>query len=151
MDISCRLPFNSRCLSAHREQINKRRRHLAALAGCALGAALVQGLHAQAKPPIYYVVEAETTRPDACANEFAPQAQAIIKAADGRFLAIGGAGATGARAVTPIEGDPPKRVVVMAWHNMDQVHSWWSNPEYIALRKIVDKYATFRSFAIEGQ
>lgn len=96
-------------------------------------------------------MEAETTRPDACANEFAPQAQAIIKAADGRFLAIGGAGATGARAVTLIEGDPPKRVVVMAWDNMDQVHSWWSNPEYIALRKIVDKYATFRSFAIEGQ
>ncbi len=96
-------------------------------------------------------MEVETTRPDAYANEFAPQAQAIIKAAGGRFLAIGGAGATGAKAVTPIEGDPPKRVVVMAWDNMDQVHSWWSNPEYIALRKIVAEYATFRSFAVEGQ
>jgi uncharacterized protein (DUF1330 family) len=128
-----------------------RKSTVAAVVGCALGAALVQGLHAQAKPPVYYVVEVETTRPDAYANEFAPQAQAIIKAAGGRFLAIGGAGATGAKAVTPIEGDPPKRVVVMAWDNMDQVHSWWSNPENIALRKIVDKYATFRSFAVEGQ
>jgi uncharacterized protein (DUF1330 family) len=34
---------------------------------------------------------------------------------------------------------------------MEQVHSWWRNPDYIALRKIVDKYATFRSFAVEGQ
>src|SRR5271156_854652 len=92
---------------------------LAMLAGCGLGAAAVEGLHAQAKPPIYYVVEIDSTNPDAYAKEFAPQAQAIIKAAGGRFLAIGGAGATGAKAVTP-EGDPPKRVVVMAWDNMDQ-------------------------------
>ena len=30
-------------------------------------------------------------------------------------MAIGGAGATGAKAVTQIEGEPPKRVVVMVW------------------------------------
>src|SRR5271168_716228 len=124
---------------------------LAMLAGCVLGAAAVQGLHAQAQPPIYYVVEVDATDPDAYAKEFAPQAQAIIKAAGGRFLAIGGAGATGAKALTPIEGEPPKRVVLMVWDNMDQVHAWWANPEYAALRKVVDKYAKFRSFAIEGQ
>jgi hypothetical protein len=54
---------------------------LAMLAGCAFGAAAVQGLHAQAKPPIYYVVEIDTTDQDAYAKEFAPKAQAIIKAA----------------------------------------------------------------------
>jgi uncharacterized protein (DUF1330 family) len=89
--------------------------------------------------------------PDAYAKEFAPEAQAIIKAAGGRFLAIGGVGATGAKAVTPIEGKPPKRVVMMVWDNMEQVHTWWANPEYVALRKVVDKYAKFRSFAVEGQ
>ena len=66
-------------------------------------------------------------------------------------MAIGGAGATGAKAITRIEGEPPKRVVVMAWNTMEQVKSWWGNPDYIALRKIVDKYAKFRSFAVEGQ
>ena len=74
------------------------------LVGCALGAVTAQGLRAQAKPPIYYVVEIDATDPDAYAKEFAPEAQAIIKAAGGRFLAIGGVGATGAKAVTPIEG-----------------------------------------------
>jgi uncharacterized protein (DUF1330 family) len=124
---------------------------LALLAGCGLGAAVVQGLHAQAKPPIYYVVEIDPADPDAYATEFAPQAQAIIKAAGGRFVAIGGAGATGAKPVTPIEGEPPKRVVVMVWDTMDQVKTWWANPDYAALRKIADKYTTFRSFAVEGQ
>jgi uncharacterized protein (DUF1330 family) len=124
---------------------------LAMLAGCGLGAAAVQGLHAQAKPPIYYVVEIDPTNPAAYAKEFAPQAQAIIKAAGGRFLAIGGDGATGAKAVTAIEGEPPKRVVVMVWDNMEQIHAWWANPEYLALRKVVDQYTTFRSFAVEGQ
>jgi uncharacterized protein (DUF1330 family) len=124
---------------------------LAMLAGCGLGAAAVQGLHAQAKPPIYYVVEIDTTNPDAYAKEFAPQAQAIIKAAGGRFVAIGGVGATGAKSVTEIEGEPPKRVVVMAWDTMEQIKAWWGNPEYAALRKVVDKYAKFRSYAVEGQ
>ena len=124
---------------------------LAMLAGCGLGAAAVQGLHAQAKPPIYYVVEIDSTNPDAYAKEFAPQAQAIIKAAGGRFLAIGGAGATGAKEVIAIEGEPPKRAVVMGWDTMEQIHAWWANPEYLALRKDVDKYTKFRSFAVEGQ
>ena len=124
---------------------------LAMLAGCALGAEAVQGLHAQAKPSIYYIVEIDTTDPDAYAKEFAPKAQAIIKAAGGRFVAIGGAGAAGAKAVTQIEGEPPKRVVVMVWDNMQQIQDWWGNPEYVALRKVVDKYARFRSFAVEGQ
>lgn len=124
---------------------------LAMLAGCGLGAAAIQGLHAQAKPLIYYIVEVETTDPETYAKEFAPQAQAIITAAGGRFLAIGGAGATGAKALTRIEDEPPKRVILMAWDNMEQVHAWWTNPEYIALRKVVDRYAKFRSFAVEGQ
>ena len=124
---------------------------LAMLAGCAFGAVAVEGLHAQAKPPIYYVVEIDTSDSDAYAKEFAPQAQAIIKAAGGRFVAIGGVGATGAKAVTQIEGEPPKRVVVMVWDNMQQIKNWWGNSEYVALRKVVDKYAKFRSFAVEGQ
>jgi len=80
-----------------------RKSTVAAVVGCALGAALVQGVHAQAKPPIYYVVEVETTRPDAYANEFAPQAQAIIKAAGGRFLAL----STQRFAPSPLKGNSP--------------------------------------------
>ena len=41
---------------------------LAMLAGCTFGAVAVEGLHAQAKPPIYYVVEIDTTDSDAYAK-----------------------------------------------------------------------------------
>jgi hypothetical protein len=46
---------------------------LSILAGAALGAAAVQGLHAQAKPPIYYVAEIDVTNPDAYGTEYAPR------------------------------------------------------------------------------
>ena len=68
---------------------------LAALAGAALGAAAVSGLHAQAKPPVYLVTEIDVSNPQAYGKEFAPIAQATIKKAGGRLVAIGGAAAPG--------------------------------------------------------
>jgi uncharacterized protein (DUF1330 family) len=117
-------------------------------AGFGLGAVAVQGLNAQAKPPVYYVAEIDVTNEEAYAKEFAPKAQAIIKAAGGRFVAIGGAGA-GAK-VTAFDGQPPKRAVVQVWDSMEKIQAWRANPEYIELRKIGDKHAKFRSFAVEG-
>jgi uncharacterized protein (DUF1330 family) len=122
---------------------------LSVLAGAALGAVAIQGLRAQAKPLVYYIAEIDVTNPDAYAKEYAPQAQAIIRAAGGRFLAIGGAAATGAK-VTAFDGEPPKRAVVQVWDSMEQIQAWRAKPEYIELRKVGEKYAKFRSFAVEG-
>jgi uncharacterized protein (DUF1330 family) len=122
---------------------------VAVTAGVAIGALAVQGLHAQAKPPVYFVAEIEVTNPDAYAKEYAPKAQAIIKAAGGRFLAIGGSAAT-TGAVTALDGDAPKRVVVQVWESMEKIRAWRANPEYIELRKVGEKYAKFRSFAVDG-
>jgi uncharacterized protein (DUF1330 family) len=119
------------------------------VAGAALGGAAIQGLHAQAKPPVYYVAEIDVTNPDAYAKEYAPKAQALIKAAGGKILAVGGA--AGGAKVTGFDGEPPKRAVVQVWDSMDKIQAWRNNPEYKALRKDVgDKYAKFRSYTIEG-
>jgi uncharacterized protein (DUF1330 family) len=124
---------------------------LSMVAGAALGGAAIQGLHAQAKPPVYYVAEIDVTNPDAYAKEYAPKAQAIIKAAGGKILAVGGAAAAGGAKVTAFDGEPPKRAVVQVWDSMDKIQAWRNNPEYKALRKDVgDKYAKFRSYTIEG-
>jgi uncharacterized protein (DUF1330 family) len=124
---------------------------LSMVAGAALGGAAIQGLHAQAKPPVYYVAEIEVTNPDAYAKEYAPKAQALIKAAGGKILAVGGAAAAGGAKVTGFDGEPPKRAVVQVWDSMDKIQAWRNNPEYKALRKDVgDKYAKFRSYTIEG-
>jgi uncharacterized protein (DUF1330 family) len=122
---------------------------VAVTAGVAIGALAVQGLHAQAKPPVYYVAEIDVTNPDAYAKEYAPKAQAIIKAAGGRFLAIGGSAAT-TGTVTAFDGDAPKRVVVQVWDSMEKIRAWRANPEYVELRKAGEKYAKFRSFAVDG-
>ena len=56
---------------------------LAAVVGAALGAAAVQGLHAQAKPKAYIVTETEVIDASALAA-YVPQAQAAARAAGGR-------------------------------------------------------------------
>ncbi len=58
---------------------------LAVVAGFGLGAVAVQGLHAQAKPPVYYIVEIDVKNLDAYTKEYAPKAQALIKASGGRL------------------------------------------------------------------
>jgi uncharacterized protein (DUF1330 family) len=63
----------------------------AMLAGVALGALAVRGLHAQAKPPVYLVAEIDVTNPEAYAKEYASLGQPMIKSAGGWFLAAGGA------------------------------------------------------------
>jgi hypothetical protein len=54
---------------------------LSMLAGIAVGAVAIQGLHAQTKPPVYLVTEIFVTNPEAYRQEFVPKAQASIKAA----------------------------------------------------------------------
>ena len=122
---------------------------VAVTAGVAIGAFAVQGLHAQAKPPVYFVADIDVTNPDAYAKEYAPKAQALIRAAGGRFLAIGGSAAT-TGTVTAFDGDAPKRVVVQVWDSMEKIRAWRANPEYVELRKAGEKYAKFRSFAVDG-
>jgi hypothetical protein len=53
---------------------------LAVVAGFGIGALTVQSLHAQAKPPVYYIAEVDVTNVDAYTKEYAPKAQALINA-----------------------------------------------------------------------
>jgi uncharacterized protein (DUF1330 family) len=116
----------------------------AMLAGFGLGAVAVQGLHAQAKPPIYYVAEIDVTNIDAYTKEYAPLAQASIKAAGGRLLAAG-------QNVTSIEGAPPtKRVAIQVWDSMDKIQAWRNSAEYKKACEIGNKFAKFRAFTVEG-
>ncbi len=117
---------------------------LALLAGFGLGAVAVQGLHAQAKPPVYYIAEIEMTNPEAYMKEYVPMAQAVIKAASGKFLATGGK-------VTVFDGEPPKaRVVVQVWDSVEKIQAWRDSAAFKDARKVGEKYAKFRAYAVEG-
>lgn len=117
---------------------------LSMLAGIGVGAVAVQTLYAQAKPPVYRVSEIAITDVDAYTKEFAPKAQAALKSAGGRFLAAG-------QNVTALEGDPPKtRVTIQVWDSLEKMKAAYDSAEYKEARKIGDKYAKFRAFAVEG-
>jgi uncharacterized protein (DUF1330 family) len=116
---------------------------LAVLAGAALGAAAIQGLNAQGKPVVYLIEEIDISNPDAFAKEFLPLIQAANKAAGVRSLAGGKA--------TAIEGAPPKsRVAIQVWDSIESIQAFRGSAAYKDARKVADKYATYRTFAVEG-
>ena len=121
----------------------------AMLVGAVTGGLAVQGLHAQAKPPVYFVGEIDVTNPDGYANEYLPKARALIKAHGGRLVAAGGAAGTGAKVVA-IDGEAPKRVVIYMYDSIEAVHAWRDDPDYEPVRKVGEKYATYHTFAVEG-
>ena len=122
---------------------------LGMVVGIGIGAATVQVLHAANHAPVYYVAEQDISDPECYANEFVPLAAASIKAAGGRYVAAGGVGSSGK--VTGFDGEPPKsRVVIHVWDSLEQIQAWYNSPEYKKARKIGDKCAKFRSFAVDG-
>jgi uncharacterized protein (DUF1330 family) len=116
---------------------------LAMIAGAALGATAMQGLHAQAKPPIYIVNEIDAPNMDAYLKEYAPLAQKTIKDAGGRIVTAG--------AAKSVEGEPPKaRVTVQAWDSEEKMRAWRNSAEYKKAREVGNKLAKFRTFQVDG-
>ncbi len=117
---------------------------LAMLAGIGLGAVAVEAIHAQMKPPTYYIAEIEVTNLDGYLKEFLPRDEANIKAFGGRILATGSKVAT-------VEGEPPKsRVLLVHFEDIEKVQYWRNSAEAKAVRTLGHKYAKFRSFMVEG-
>ena len=126
---------------------------LGVLVGFGLGAVSIHTLHAQAqaKPPVYLISEIDVTNPDAYGKDFAPQAQATVRASGARFLVIGGAAGAGAKPVTALAGTPPKRVTIQVWESAEAMNKWYYGADYQAALKIGEQHATFRRYAVEGQ
>ena len=117
---------------------------LAMLTGAALGAAAVQGLHAQAKPPIYVVGEIDVLNQEAYLRDFAPKGRAVIEAAGGKFLARGGK-------TTTFEGEPPKpRITLQQWPSIEQYQAYRNSAAFKELLPLREKMGKFRIFAVEG-
>ena len=115
---------------------------LAMLAGAVMGAAAVQGLHAQAKP-VYTVTETDVRDVDAYTKEYVPAAQALTKKGGGTLLAA-------SIKVTALIGTAPKRVAITRWDSLEAALATYNSPDYQALQKIAEKYATLRRYAVEG-
>jgi uncharacterized protein (DUF1330 family) len=138
-------PTQGELSPAERERIMKTHYTiaLAMFAGFGLGAVAVQGLHAQANPPVYSVAEIEVADQAAYAT-YVPTALAAIKAAGGKFLVAGGK-------ITAIDGEPPKsRVVIQQWDSFEKFQAYRNSAAFRDLLPIREKVAKFRTFVVAG-
>src|SRR4051812_1353639 len=101
----------------------------AMLVGIGVGALAVQGLHAQAKPPVYTVTEIDVTNADAYMKEYVPVVQGIIKKAGGKLIAA-------SLKVTAFEGTAPKRVAINQWESLEKAQAVYNSGEYKDAQKI---------------
>jgi uncharacterized protein (DUF1330 family) len=120
---------------------------IALVVGAAIGGAAIQGLHAQAKPPVYVVSEITVSNVDAYTKEYVPLARAAIKNSGGKLLAS-------SQNVTSLEGAPPKSgvtITINVYDSLEKAQASRNAADYKAARIVGDKYATFRAFAVEGR
>jgi uncharacterized protein (DUF1330 family) len=117
---------------------------LALMAGFAIGAVAVRGLHAAGAAPAYVVTEVGISDLDAYQKDYVPLAQASIEASGGRLVAAG-------QNIVVYEGPSPgTRVAINRFDSLDAVQAWRNSDQFKEARKVGDKYAKFRAFAIEG-
>jgi uncharacterized protein (DUF1330 family) len=119
---------------------------LGMLTSAASGAAITQALHAEARPPAYVVGEIDITDPEGYAREFSPLARKALAQAPGyKALVLGG------KTISLQGSAPKKRVIINVFDSLDAAVQAYSSPAFKEARKIGDKFATFRTYAVEGR
>ena len=117
---------------------------LAMVASAALGAATVQTLHAQAKPPAYNIVEITIEDQDGYNKEYLPLITKVLADAGGKFLVRGG------KTISFEGAAPAPRVVVLQFESLDKLQALYNSASYKDAIAVGDKYATQRIFGAEG-
>jgi uncharacterized protein (DUF1330 family) len=115
---------------------------LGVLAGFACGAAAIEAVHAQSKPPAYTVAEIEVTDP-ATYKKYAGATATGIPAAGGRFIVRGGK-------TFVLNGVPPKQIAIIQWESLEKAQAFFASEAYKELVPIRDKSSNFRAFIVEG-
>jgi uncharacterized protein (DUF1330 family) len=117
---------------------------LAVIVAAALASATVHGLHAQAKPKAYTVIEVEVIDETALKAHL-PRVEAALAAAGGHYLNTGGG-----KIISHL-GDPPKRVAIIEWDSLDQAKAFYASgvwKTFLPDREKVVK--TIRRYTVEA-
>lgn len=101
-------------------------------------------LKAQAKPPAFVISEIGMENPDAYAKEYVPRTNKALADSGQKRLASGG------RTISLAGAPPAARVVVSEFESLEAAQKAYTSPAYLEARKIGDKYAKLRIFAVEG-
>lgn len=117
---------------------------LAVLAGVSIGVAGAKTIHAQqAKaPPAYVIAEVDVTDPTTF-QKYAVKVPETLAPFNGHYLVRGGK-------IQALEGEAPKRFVVIAFDSAEKARGWEDSPAYEAIKPIRQSSAKSRIFIVEG-
>jgi uncharacterized protein (DUF1330 family) len=119
---------------------------LTMLAGVAVGAFAVQGLHAQAKPLTYVVIDiAKMTDPEGFKAVTSSPA-----AGPARLKELGGHYVIRSTTMTALDGTAPDRFVVLAFDSREKAQGWADAPDIKAITAIRNKTTNSSVFIVEG-
>lgn len=90
----------------------------------------------------YVVAEVDVTDPEAY-RRYAALTSETVSRHGGRFIVRGGT-------TDPLEGEAPKRIVVIEFASLDAARSWYRSADYTAARLIRERAAKSRLFLVEG-
>src|SRR5215213_11027347 len=115
---------------------------MAITAAAVFGGATVHGLHAQVKPMAYVVAEIDVTNQDGYSKEYLPPSSKALLARGAQYLARGSK-------TESFKGEPPKRIVLFSFENLDQAKAAFTSPAFVDAANVGAKYANFRIYAVE--
>jgi len=117
---------------------------LATLAGIAIGATAIQGLHAQAKPPAYVVV------PIVKINDAAAFKAGVVDKAAQSVAAAGGRWVVRTDKFISVDGAPPQRLAIIAFDSVEKAQAYESSAAQKEISAARIKSTNSLSFIVEG-
>jgi uncharacterized protein (DUF1330 family) len=117
---------------------------LAVLVGVAIGIAGATVIHArQVKSPLGYVIAEIDVQDPTTYQKYSAQVPGTLAPFNGHFLVRAGK-------IQPVEGDVPKRFVIIAFDSVEKAQGWEDSPAYDAIKPIRHSSAKSRVFIAEG-
>ncbi|HEX4112692.1 MAG TPA: DUF1330 domain-containing protein [Stellaceae bacterium] len=112
--------------------------------GVVLGAAVIQGLHAQATAPTYVVVDiSAVSDPEGFKAVPAMATPAWVAGFGGKYIVR-------SENITAVDGAPPKRFIVIEFDTLEHAKAWRASDITAKIDAIRAKTATSREFIVGG-
>ncbi len=117
---------------------------LGVLIGAFIGVAGSSAIHARQAHmlPGYLVAEVDVTDP-ATFQKYAAQVPATLAPFNAHYVIRGGK-------VQALEGEAPKRFVVLEFESVEKAQAWYDSPAYDAIKPIRHSSAKSQVFIVEG-
>ena len=115
----------------------------AMVAGIALGAAVTQALHAQAKPPTYVVIVIQKITDAEAYKPLPEKGRTAAEAAGGRYLIR-------TDNITRLDGSPPERLALIEFESVEKAQAWYNSAAQKDADTIRARSTDSRAFIVEG-